>query len=230
MGMRIAALIRHGDYHQQADTPSAHQPHPLNATGRQQAAAAADWIKQWLAQQPGELVSEFDSSSLLRAWQTADIVRQHLADTSCSVNIFDALAERSVGSLANLSLPQIEKVIEADPRFAPLPENWKSDSHFCLPTQGAESLLDAGKRVAQHIRQQMHLLPNKTTPQLKLFFGHGAAFRHAAYHLGVLPFERIKQLSMYHAKPVLLAHEGNEHWQHIGGNWKERTKATSFTD
>ena len=34
----IAALIRHGDYRKLPDTPSAHQPFPLNAEGEAQAA------------------------------------------------------------------------------------------------------------------------------------------------------------------------------------------------
>ena len=40
----IAALIRHGDYHQLARTPSAHQPFALNLAGREQARAGAGML------------------------------------------------------------------------------------------------------------------------------------------------------------------------------------------
>ena len=41
MSRRIAAIIRHGDYFQMPDAPSAHQPYPLNADGENHAREAA---------------------------------------------------------------------------------------------------------------------------------------------------------------------------------------------
>jgi 2,3-bisphosphoglycerate-dependent phosphoglycerate mutase len=65
---------------------------------------------------------------------------------------------------------------------------------------------------------------------LQLFVGHGAAFRHAAHCLGVLAFEQIARLSMYHARPVYLEYLPDGRWQHIGGAWKMRAGSAGHTD
>lgn len=230
----VAAIVRHGDYHQLADTPSAHQPFPLNDEGERQARDAAGRIRELLADQRLTLCHRVDSSQLLRGWQTAHIMIDELRDLfprAAEHNSYDALAERSVGSAANLSIAQIEKIVRNDPRYPDLPSDWKSNSRFRLPLQGAESLLEAGQRVAAHLRAQMSsLVAESQTDTLKLFVGHGAAFRHAAYHLGVLEFGDIAKLSMYHAQPVLLKFRDNEAWQHVGGEWKIRKCNSGFTD
>lgn len=229
----IAAIVRHGDYQQLPDTPSAHQPFPLTELGRQQAGAAGEQLCHLLAQQNLQLCEQVDCSRLLRGWQTAEIILEGLRDrfgTTPELCPFDALAERSVGSAANLSSAKIEAVIREDPRYPPLPDDWKSNSHFRLPLQGAESLLEAGERVAAHLRARMEELAARgARDTLKLFIGHGAAFRHAAYHLGVLAFEDIRRLSMYHAQPVLLEYRPQGPWQHLAGEWKLR-KRDGFTD
>ena len=250
MARIIAALIRHGDYHQLEDTPSAWQPFPLNEAGKSHARAAAQSISDSLISQNWHLHPECDSSQLLRAWQTAEIIcRVFSKDAACSVSIrdkglknitqvsnikidqFEALAERSVGSAANLTISQIEEIMHIDPRFEPLPENWKSNSYFCLPLQGAESLMDSGKRVADHLLKRMSALQEAVSrPTLKLFVGHGAAFRHAAYHLGILQFEQIAELSMYHGQPVFIELLDDGTWVHVAGQWKIRGKKSQYTD
>ena len=144
----------------------------------------------------------------------------------------DDLAERGLGSAANLSISAIEAIIREDPRFEELPADWKSNSGFRLPLQGAESLLEAGERVAAHIGRQMKALASQQTSgdTLKLFVGHGAAFRHAAYHMGVISYEQIAQLSMYHAQPVFLEYRADDGWEHIGGEWKVRAEHSEYTD
>lgn len=234
MARLIAALIRHGDYAQLPDTPSAHQPFPLNATGEQQAREAAALLREACARNGWQLESGIDSSRMLRAWQTARIIAFELADlvpSGLTVTCFDALAERSVGSAANLSMAQIQDIIHRDPRFPDLPEGWKSDSHYRLPLQGAESLVEAGERVAMHLRQGITGLP--VTPdvsRLKLFIGHGAAMRHAAWHLGVLEFQQIAQLSMYHGRPVYIECRPDGSWCHVGGEWKTRAQGSVDLD
>lgn len=255
MARIIAALIRHGDYHQLEDTPSAWQPFALNEAGKNHAQAAAQSIEDILIEQNWLLHPCCDSSQLLRAWQTAEIIctafsRNAAGNVSTtdkelknkhsyainnvsdiSIDSFDALAERSVGSAANLTIAQIEEIIQIDPRFEPLPENWKSNSSFCLPLQGAESLIDSGKRVADHLLKQMSDLKKSVKqPTLKLFVGHGAAFRHAAYHLGILQFEQIAELSMYHGQPVFIELLDDGTWVHIAGQWKVREKKSQYTD
>ena len=222
----IAALIRHGDSQQLPDTPSAHQPFALTATGEEQSRQAAIAIREAIERHHWALSAEIDSSRLLRAWQTAQIIGRSLTDCfpePLQLSSYDELAERGLGSAANLSIVQIEQIIHDDPRFTELPADWKSNSHFCLPLQGAESLMQAGERVAAHLQQQMQAL-KKTSENdcLKLFIGHGAAFRHAAYHLGILEFDQIAQLSMYHAQPVFIEYLADNRWQHIDGEWKVR--------
>lgn len=230
----IAALIRHGDYRQLPDTPSAHQPFPLNAEGETQARRAAAPLRATLENTGWKLSSAIDSSQLLRAWQTAQIIGEELAGqfpTPPRLTGFDDLAERGLGSAANLTISAIEAIVREDPRFEALPADWKSNSGFRLPLQGAESLLEAGERVAAHINRQMQALSEQVSDDtLKLFVGHGAAFRHAAYHMGVLSFEQIAQLSMYHAQPVFLEYHKDDGWRHVGGEWKVRAKKSEYTD
>jgi 2,3-bisphosphoglycerate-dependent phosphoglycerate mutase len=234
MARLIAALIRHGDYRQLADTPSAHQPFPLTAEGEDQSLQAASAIRDALDKQGWTLSAKIDSSRLLRAWQTAHIICDSLADClplPAELDSFDALAERSLGSAANLSIARIESIIREDPRFTELPADWKSNSHFRLPLQGAESLMQAGERVADHLQQQMQALADSaSTDSLRLFVGHGAAFRHAAHHLGLLSFEQIAQLSMYHAQPVYIEYLPGNGWRHIEGEWKIRSQHSEYTD
>lgn len=230
----IAAIVRHGAYRQLPDTPSAHQPFPLVAAGEQQAREAAAGLRSLLAERQLSLFPQVDSSHLLRAWQTAQIMLQELTDLfpqPPGLNGFDELAERSVGSAANLSIARIEAVVREDPRYPELPPDWKSDSRFRLPLQGAESLLQAGERVAAHLRTRMSALAETARADtLKLFVGHGAAFRHAAYHLGVLAYDDIKRLSMHHARPVLLEYRPEGPWRHVGGEWKMRGENTRDPD
>ncbi|MGD8568001.1 MAG: histidine phosphatase family protein [Gammaproteobacteria bacterium] len=223
----IAALIRHADYRQLPETPSAHQPFPLTTEGENQARRAASLLRETITGNGWALSPAVDSSQLLRAWQTAHIIAGQLGDLFVeppTVTGFDELAERSLGCANNLTMNQIKDLVNDDPRFHELPADWKSNSGFRLPVQGAESLLEAGTRVAGHLKCTMEALANNTNADtLKLFVGHGAAFRHAAYHLGVLEYDRIAQLSMYHAQPIYLEYLADDQWRHIGGEWKVRT-------
>ena len=234
MARVIAALIRHGDYQQLPDTPSALQPFPLIPEGRAQAIAGATELREICITHGWALHPQIDSSRLLRAWQTASLIVDELAAGSpmdLQIESYDDLSERSVGSAANLTVQQIESVIAQDPRFLQPPADWKSNSHYCLPLQGAESLLDAGRRVAGHLEQSLRQLKAQCqVDTLKLFVGHGAAFRHAAYHLGILAFEEIAQLSMYHCRPVFIEPVDKHRWQHVAGDWKIRNTDEGFSD
>lgn len=226
MGRLIAALVRHADYQQLADAPSAHQPFALTASGEAQARAAAHALTAILDERSWSLAPEVDCSQLQRAWQTARLIIDDLPDRLASkltLIEFAAMAERSVGIAANLSLEQIEAVIAGDPRYAAPPANWKSDSDYRLPLPGAESLMESGERVAAHIEQRMrHLADGTVVDTVKLFVGHGAAFRHAAFTLGVLDRPQIARLSMHHAVPVYLEYLRGAGWRHVGGEWKTR--------
>lgn len=220
MAEQYIALIRHGDYQQRPNTPSALQMGGLTDAGLQQAQACAALVQARLDQFGWDLAPKVHCSSSRRAWQTAMLCCQQLA---CSFELqqSDALCERSVGAAANLSSEDIEQLIAADERFDSLPAGWKSDSHFRLPVAGAESLIEAGQRVAAYLRAA---LPAPTAPaQLHLFFGHGASFRHAAHELGILSLEQVQALSMHHAQPVILMRNPDGKFEHHSGDWKLRT-------
>jgi 2,3-bisphosphoglycerate-dependent phosphoglycerate mutase len=223
MAKVIMGFVRHGDYHQLSATPSAHQPFALTSEGIAQCFQQADKLSQLITKNDWQLITKLDSSTMLRAWQTADIFKTVINNNGLQVDSYDALAERSVGAVANLSVEQITKVVSNDPRYDDLPDNWKSDSHFRLPFQEAESLLEAGERVAGHIMQKMTEIHAGDKTKIKLFFGHGASFRHAAYHMGILDFDDIAKLSMFYAEPMLFERDELGQWSHIGGEWKQRT-------
>lgn len=217
------ALIRHGAYAQPEQVPSAWLPYGLTEEGKAQSREAAGIIAELAKDNGWEIASVIDSSRMRRAWETASILAAELSRSlgqSFEVEEFDALAERGVGALANLSTQSIAEAVEADPRFAPLPKGWKRDSHFRLPVQGAESLMDAGRRVMQHVKRRAQSLGSD---QLKLCVGHGGAIRHAAHLLGALDLEQISALSMHYARPIILQlHAG--YADHVAGDWKVRTQ------
>ncbi|WP_417820910.1 histidine phosphatase family protein [Terasakiella sp.] len=227
----VAILLRHGDYHQLEDTPSALQPFPLNEQGFLQAQDAVGLLKGFAERHNWQFDPIIECSNQLRSWQTADVICEAL-DCFRDIKSNDHLSERQLGSAANLTVKVIEQVLNVDPRFENPPADWKSNSHYRLPLQGAESLMEAGERVANHIKHTLHHLPSNTSDQpiAKLFVGHGAAFRHAAHILGILAFEDIAKLSMYHAKPVALSYDEDGTWFHVCGEWKVRHLKEEYSD
>lgn len=229
---RFAILVRHGEYRQKPGTPSALQPFALTDRGKAQARDLGRDLANLLKEQDWTLAPELFSSRQLRAWQTATCLAEILSrETGEVFQVMEdkALAERSVGALANLTIPEIEQVLIDDPRTAPPPEDWKSDSHYRLPVQGAESLLEAGERVAAFIEAKTAGLEGQGE-NARIFVGHGASLRHAAHHLGVLAFDEIRRLSMHHAKAVVLKRDLDGHWSHHCGAWKERHVLETSTD
>lgn len=219
--MAALALIRHGAYHQLADTPSALQPYPLTKGGAEEVRQQARNFRKWLSETGFTLQPEIHCSTLLRAWQTAEIFREELREffmVPASTQCFQSLCERSVGAVANMTVSEIERVVELDPRYDPLPPGWKSQSDFRLPFDGAESLLGAGERVAEHLGQ---LSLSGSESKVQLVVGHGASIRHACYHMNVLAFDDIKRLSMFYGRPVVF-HQQDAGWSRIYGEWKKR--------
>ncbi|HFE45380.1 MAG TPA: histidine phosphatase family protein, partial [Nannocystis exedens] len=214
MSKLFAALIRHGDYEQPPGVPSAHLPHPLTAKGRAQASALGAALAARELAGEFRIETQIDTSTLRRAWQTGLLIAQSLEaklGRSFEIVSFDALCERSMGAMANLHVDEIARIIADDPRFQALPPGWKARSACKLPVPGAESLLEAGARVATHVDGRLRALacqnakPADTqTDTLKLFVSHGAALRHAAVSLGTLRLEQIPGLSMHHCQPVHL--------------------------
>lgn len=216
------ALIRHGQYEQISQAPSALQPYPLTKEGIVTVRKEAEEFRLWVKQEAIRLNPEVHCSSLLRAWQTADIFIDVLSDLFPSkpqlIESYN-LCERSVGSVANLTVMEIESLLQLDPRFEMPPEGWKSDSFYKLPFDGAESLIESGERASTHIKNQCSKQPEALT----LFVGHGAAFRHAAYHLNVIKLCDIKKLSMHYGHPVAFELTEQGDVLELFGAWKQRT-------
>jgi 2,3-bisphosphoglycerate-dependent phosphoglycerate mutase len=222
MVKRVLAWIRHGEYAQPPGVPSAHLPHGLTPSGQEQARAAARAVWQYAEQHGLAIDRVIDSSRLRRAWETARLIARELQRLGTpplvrqgsgilasngqefSVQEFDELAERSLGAAANLTIGQIEAVLAADPRFEVPAPGWKRDPSYVLPLTGAESLQQAGRRVARHVITRMRA--QSGPPSLKLFVGHGGAFRHAACELGLLSPEDVQQLTMQHGTPIYMEH------------------------
>lgn len=232
MTPRYIALIRHGDYHQRPDTPSALQPFPLTETGHAQARACGEEIAQLLNETGWRLDPVAHCSLQLRAWQTAQSAAEVLVSKGFVTQIAQTpdLSERALGSAANLTLQEIEAALRDDPRFDTPPPGWKADRDYRLPLQGAESMRDAGARVAGWLRRAVAQDRATMRPTLTLVFGHGAAFRHAAHDIGVLARDEIAQVSMYHAQPLLLCYKGDDTWVHFGGAWKTRARRETALD
>jgi broad specificity phosphatase PhoE len=234
----IVAFVRHGEYQQPPGVPSAHLPYPLTSTGMKQAADTAESLMTMAGRESLEIYPVIDSSLQLRGWQTASIITselQRLGLIDVEVESNENLAERCLGSAANLTVGQIEKIIADDPRYDSLPAGWKADSNFRLPLQGAESLMQAGERVKHHISRITDALQAEISADtLKIFVGHGAAFRHAAVHMGLLTARQAVALSMFHCHPVyferLQDYQDNNKWRHIGGEWKVRKEKDSNLD
>ena len=236
----VVALVRHGDYHQPEGVPSAHLPHPLTPRGREQARVLGKRLDEEVRHRELEWAPCLHSSSLLRAWETARLAAGELherhPETSFDVAEFDALAERSIGAANNLHVDAIDALVRADPRHPDLPNGWKSHPTYRLPFIGAESLMQAGVRVASHVEARARALamrpPADSRGRLQVFIGHGGALRHAAVALGVLELGAVAGLSMHHCGYVLLEREADPagapaRWRQVGGEWKVRPPRAS---
>lgn len=231
----VAALVRHGEYHQPQDVPSAMLPHPLTEHGIQQARALGQRLHDQCRGLGLMLDPILDCSILLRAAQTAALAASVLKSLEKDLEFrtaeFADLAERSVGAAANLTVDAIAEAVRIDPRHPPLPANWKSHPRYRLPMPGAESLMMAGARVAAHVERRAHELRSAGGHDvLKVFVGHGGSLRHAAVCMGALALDDVPKLSMHHGDFVLLEHmpdargidAGPGRWQKVGGQWKVR--------
>lgn len=221
------ALIRHGNYYQRPNTPSAHQPWPLNHEGRVQAQDCAIQLKELALELDLPIHSHWFSSPLARAQETANIINETLG-ANAEITLCDHLMERGLGAANNLTISDIESCLQDLQLLKNTPADWKSNSYFRLPLPGAESLMEAGERVATQLKEIASSPDAQET--LVPVVGHGAAFRHAAHQLGVMAFEDIKRYSMHFAQPVVLFHNSHGEWTHCAGEWKVRQTNTEFTD
>lgn len=226
MAQLFATLVRHADFEQPIGVPSAHLPHPLTATGRGQACQLAKSLIELEREGGLRVHAQIHCSSLLRAWETGCLAVEALeAHRSRKFELIETvdLAERSLGSMANLTVEEIEDIVARDPRYEALPPGWKATAETRLPFPGCESLAEAGERVARYIRATLKAVEREVLDDTAIvFIGHGAALRHAAAKLGVFDFEGARAVSMHYARPVTLEARDAAPWKRVYGEWKPR--------
>lgn len=222
-GRRIAAFVRHGHFDRPEGTASAHSPRPLTAQGRAQAAAAAARIAALCDEHGLTIDKRIEASQLLRAWETANVLATSLereADRAHHVIQRDELIERGLGSAANLTFDEIASLLAEDPRIGPLPEGWRRMPEFRLPLAGAESLMQAGARVAARVVASIDTIPDDDpTDVARLFVAHSGCLRHAAVVLGALDVRQVAGLSLEFLGCVLLERLPNGEWVHLAGEF-----------
>ena len=218
-------FLRHSVYEQPTHVPSALLPHPITDEGIAQAKAGAQKIVFYFEGKKTQFPKYIECSSLLRAYQTAVVIAEEIFRlTSVELKIIqtDELVERKLGAMANLTVGEIETIMEKDPRYQKPEEGWKSSSDYCLPYLGCESLHEAGERVANYIQSIPDFVENDVLGY-RLLIGHGASFRHACHQLGLLSASDIAKLSMFYAEPLFFDYR-EKTWSHVGGDWKVRTQ------
>lgn len=224
-GRRVAAFIRHGHFDRPEGTASAHSLFPLSAKGRAQATAAAKTVAALCEEHGLEIDNRVEASQLLRAWETANLLSEGLAKrTGQSLHVIqrDELIERGLGSAANMTFDRIQQMIESDPRIGPLPEGWRRVPEFRLPVQGAESLMQAGARVAARVAASIESIPEDDSRDVvRLFVAHSGCLRHAAVVLGALDVRKVSGLSMDFLQVVLIEQHANGEWVHLAGEFEK---------
>ncbi len=225
-GRRIAAFVRHGHFDRPEGFASAHSLFPLSERGRDQARRAADPILDLCDEMGLEVDPRIESSQLLRAWETANLIAESLtARTGKRFHVLqrDELVERGLGSCANLTFDEIRERLAADPRLGTLPEGWRRMPEFRLPVQGAESLMQAGARTATRIATSLNTIPAGDSRDLmRLFVAHSGCLRHAAVQLGALDVRVVPGLSMDFTQAVFVEKLSNGDWIHLAGQFKKR--------
>ena len=115
------------------------------------------------------------------------------------------MIERGLGSAANLTFEAIAELLSKDPRLGPLPKGWRRMPEFRLPLPGAESLMQAGSRVAARVAASIDAIPDDDPADIaRLFVAHSGCLRHAAVVLGAIDVRHVAGLSMDFLGCVLL--------------------------
>lgn len=220
---RVAGLVRHGHFPRPENVASAHLPLPLSELGREQASRAAAGILETCERLGLTLDRRIESSRLLRAHQTAQVLSESFSKRTgrpFEVEDRDELLERGMGSCANMRLDEIESMLALDPRLEPLPPGWRRRPDFRLPVPGAESLLEAGARTARRIEASLDAIDDDAPDRLRLFVAHSGCLRHAAVALGALGEDEVPGKSMEFVQMVCLERLADGRWVRVAGDWK----------
>ncbi len=233
-GRRVAAFVRHGHFDRPDRRASAHSLYSLSSEGRLQAERAAEPILEMCQDLELEIDSRIETSQLLRAWETANLLGAALTDRLAKesgqrfhVIQRDELIERGLGSAANLTFEEIHELLAADPRLGPLPDGWRRMPEYRLPVQGAESLMQAGARVASRVATSIDSISDEDPRDVvRIFVAHSGCLRHAAVALGALDVRTVPLLSMDFAQTVMIEKLPNGDWIHISGQFRKHLSGT----
>jgi 2,3-bisphosphoglycerate-dependent phosphoglycerate mutase len=126
-----------------------------------------------------------------------------------------------------MTFERIQEMLAADPRLGPLPDGWRRMPEFRLPVQGAESLMQAGARVAARVATSIDSIPDEDPRDVvRLFVAHSGCLRHAAVALGAIDVRTVPELSMDFAQTVMIEKLPNGEWVHIGGQFRKYLSGT----
>jgi 2,3-bisphosphoglycerate-dependent phosphoglycerate mutase len=231
MSRLIAVFMRHGALKHPAGIAGGNLPFPLTAAGEEQAVEAAHRLAALADEMDFKVDDDIECSPNEAAWQTAAIVGEELEERH--TRGYRALeraemAGRSLGSVANLKVAQIESMIKEDPRFSKAPKGWLSKTDYRPPFAGVETLGAAGERLGGFVRRRVEeMWPHLTGDTFKVFVGHNSALMHAAAHLDVLPTKRAAQLALPHAAWALIEFNAAGRCTLVDADWRKPKKGDS---
>ncbi|PAS99181.1 MAG: histidine phosphatase family protein [Candidatus Dactylopiibacterium carminicum] len=208
MSQTRICLVRHGETPWNAERRlQGHENIPLNATGRQQAEAAAQALRQW----------QFDaivSSDLDRAHETASIIASR---QSAAVRFDPRLRERHFGLMQGLTRDEAE---QRHPGLYALLRNLEPDS---VPAGGGESLLVFHARV----REALETLARMHVGQTLLVVSHGGCLDAIYRMVTGIPLSKPRDFPLGNATLNWIEHEAGR-WQLL--SWDERSHLRGSRD
>ncbi len=218
----ILALSRHGSYEEAQSRQGAIVSYPLTSEGRAQAKNLARELCRLAALHHLVVHPVIDASPLPRDQETACIAAEVLTAATRKpfrVEQHAVLCERSLRPAADRTPAEMEQTLMQDR----LPAGTTELSSISeRPFPAAESLVAAGRRVAEHLRKTALALASKSRAEtLKLFVGHGGALCYAACELGMVDLASVSTLAIPHGRAVLIERLTTGSWTFLDGAWKD---------
>lgn len=186
--MTKMVLVRHGQTDWNIEGKwQGHSDIPLNMTGVEQAAQAAESLKN-------ENIDQIYSSDLSRALETARTINQH---HSKPIVLDERLREQNLGRWEGLFHKDIHKIF---------PEEWEAFRKDPGGTQidGGESVGQLSDRVCEVFTE----IAEKHANESVLVVAHGLALAVFLCHIQGKPLEEAYKLIVENAKPVFLEWNG----------------------
>lgn len=212
-------VLTHGT-HQNWGPSHGYLSERLNPLGEQQAKTCAEDLIRYCRQHELLINEEIHTAPSLKAYQTAHILAHEISQGQEHLEVLECeqLSERKLGEATNLSLDEIEQILKLDPRTQSPSRGWEHNSWYKLPFSGAESLMEAGLRVAAHLQkctEELHFGPKRC----QVVIADSNAICHAASCLGLIQSKDIPQRKLAPCAPLFLHRRHRGHWELISGQW-----------